>query len=356
MGMSSTPANVGSMLNSGLTQQGNQQGPGSMPVNNTYSYNMDGQTWYSGAPTFNGQQGTNLGQLPGPGNPSIGMPYGPGYTDPNQQQKGPGDVSIGMPAGPGYMQPSSGGKGGMPSTPTQGPEPTFNFSPGFGMGGIEQSQFNGYNQGQYTPNVFGNTLPNPGTPEFDRLFWGPAGIAGQPSIDMPAGPGGTPTPSTMENPATGRPYDIRDFPGYPGSTPVAGGNLADPMRQVFDNMMTQPGGNLGNPQIGMPAGPGYMQPTPLPTPKAVAQPTPLPSPKPAPAPINMQGRIGMPAGPGFMQPKPAPVVKPVPKPAPVPQTMEQIRSQVGIRSNPVKPTKVQQPMQPARPMGRIGRR
>jgi hypothetical protein len=146
-------------------------------------------------------------------NPSIGMPYGPGYTDPNQQ--GLGQPQIGMPAGPGYMEPSSGGKGGMPSMPQQGPDPKFNFG---------------------------------GSP-----------VPGMPGVEFGMGD-----------------FEARQF---------------------------MPTGGLGQPSIGMPAGPGYMQPMPLPSPTVKAQPMPLPSPYP------MQQM------------------------APVPQSMQQIADQVGLRNN-----------------------
>jgi hypothetical protein len=189
MGMSSYPTDSGSMLNSGLTQQG-------------------------------------------PGNPSIGMPYGPGYTDPNQP-KGPGDISIGMPAGPGYMEPSSGGKGGMPQTQTPGFEPQFNFG---------------------TPN------------QISQLVLPPPGINY-----------GTPNQiSQLVLPPPGINY------GTPGPGP----------------------GDIG---IGMPAGPGYMQPPAYMQPKQAFNPNPNP--------VSNMGAGQMPAA------------------QPIPQTTQQIADQVGLRTN-----------------------
>lgn len=210
MGMTSTVGNVGSLLNSGLTQAGNQ---------------------------------------PGPGDVSIGMPYGPGYTQPNLdgQPTGPGNVSIGMPAGPGYMQPtlSSGGKAGsiMPSFPANEVEPLIGFrSPG--------SQ-------------------------------GPGNVG----IGLPYGPGYTqPTPLPSAKPA-------------PSLPPMFPSNEVEPLlgfRSPGNQPVNMPG------TIGMPAGPGYMQPVP----------TPLPSAKPTIPPgarIGLhndlgQPSIGLPYGPGFVNP------------------------------------------------------
>ncbi len=270
MGMSSTISNIRSALNSGLTQQMDQQGPGDV---------------------------------------SIGMPYGPGYTQPGQQ--GPGDLTgqIGMPAGPGYMQPSTGGGKNMPAMmPDQGTQPMFN-------------------------------LPNPVTPP------GPIDLTGQ--LGMPAGPG------FMQ----------------PGQTTKAAMTPQDLYNQHANIIFGQPSPSytpdFGQPQIGMPAGPGYQQPTPLPSPTVKAQSTPLPPMTPQNVynqyanTIFGQPTIGMPAGPGFMQPKaapkPAPITKPIVRPAPIPQTRQQIVEQVGIRQNQKAPTKVQ-PSLSTRPTGRIGRR
>lgn len=189
MGMSSTIANVGSVLNSGLSQIGNQQGPGDV---------------------------------------SIGMPYGPGYTQPNQdgQPTGPGNVSIGMPAGPGYMQPtlSSGGKAGaiMPTFPANEVEPLIGFrSPNLGQPQIGMPYGPGYQQPTPLPSTKPTTPPG--------AYLGLHNGLGQPSIGLPYGPGWT-------NPG-GVPGSIK---GYPTS-PASQFNTISPIeRQMQNQKFNQP--------------------------------------------------------------------------------------------------------------------
>lgn len=144
-------------------------------------------------------------------------------------------------------------------------------------------------------------------------------------------------------------------PGYMQPGMSTGGKSSPGFMQGTIGMPAGPGfmdtgmspGNMPG-QIGMPAGPGFMQPTPLPTTKAQPQTTPLPSPKapfanpipnvtanPIGMPVNMPGQIGMPYGPGFQQPAMKPFM---PRPAvPVPQTPQQIAAQVGIRQTLTQP-------------------
>ena len=74
--------------------------------------------------------------------------------------------------------------------------------------------------------------------------------------------------------------------------------------------------------------------------------------QPPGAPGNMPGQIGMPAGPGYIQPTPKATPVPNPgftgglKPAPVnyrppAMTQQQIAKQVGLRPNPVQPRTAQ---------------
>ena len=236
MGMSSTISNIGSALNSGLTQQMNQPS--------------------------------------GPGDVSIGLPYGPGYTQPGQP-KGPVLSGPSTDFYENYYTPaqpnlSSGGGKNVPAPmPDQGAQPMFNLpnpvqnysggtpqpgmpGVGFGMGGFEEAQFNppGLNlpvlEQPYSTPVSGR----PGVFLSPQMGMG-GGDLGTPQIGMPAGPGYMqPTP-------------------LPSPTVKAQPTPLPPMTPV-PQPINMPG------QIGMPAGPGFMQPR--------AQPTPLP--KPAPAPVT----------------------------------------------------------------------
>ena len=248
MGMSSTVANIGSVLNSGLLQPGAQ---------------------------------------PGPGDVSIGLPYGPGYTQPNLygQPSGPGDVSIGMPAGPGYMQPSSGGGKNMPAPmPIQGNQPMFN-------------------------------LPNP--------VQGPGDLTGQ--IGMPAGPGFM-QPTPLPTPKAG-----------PQTTPLPS---AKPL------MNPQPvAPNLGTPQIGMPAGPGFMNPGGI-AGSIKGYPTSPAAQFNTMSPIDRQmqhQKFNQPTQPPVAQFNPAATMTPLQRQALAQKATQQAAKTVGLRTNPKQPMTVYKP-------------
>jgi hypothetical protein len=212
---------------------------------------------------------------------TIGMPYGPGYQQPSPPT--PGNISSGGKSG-GWQPPTQEQIQQREQTNTQDYLSRNPYDTS--MGGT-QDLYNQYAN-------YASNLNNQNGPFISNLRL---------------------TPQSYQN------WLSQQTPLPPAQTSLQQTSTTNPVLQG-------PGDLTG--QIGMPAGPGYMQPAP----KVVATP-------PA-TPLNPLGTIGLPYGPGYTAPTMKPVLK---SPAvPVPQTPQQIRAQVGIRANPVQPRTTARPI------------
>jgi hypothetical protein len=235
------------------------------------------------------------------GTPSDGAPSQTGQTANVTSQ----------PAQPGNI--SSGGGKGMSMPMFGGDSQYFGFNPDGSVIGHATGSY------QQTPLPPAQTSLQQ-TSTTNPVLQGPGDLTGQ--IGMPAGPGYMqPAPLPSAKPAT------PTNPLPPGTGYMPG--LITKIPGMPTNPVLQGPGDLTG-QIGMPAGPGYMQPAP----KVVAT--------PQATPLNPLGTIGLPYGPGYTAPTMKPVLK---SPAvPVPQTPQQIAQQVGIRANPVQPRTTARPI------------
>jgi hypothetical protein len=334
----------------------------------------------------------------------------------NPVLQGPGDLTgqIGMPAGPGYMQPPGGKSGAfnpfgpMPYDPSMGGNQKlwdeynrqrqmdsmlmYTKLPGQEFGGGYQNWLKNLQNQQYDPmqdsslnwQTSDQYKAYLNDPSYKAVNWGTP--EGYKPIDYDVDP-----VQWRKNQEIMKAYE----------EPLRRQNQInlDTEMRYRDQWIQQQRSNPNAPktmydyyggfQPSSPAGPGYMQPTPLPSPTVKTQPTPLPPgtgympglitkiPGMPTNPVlqgpgDLTGQIGMPAGPGYMQPAPkvvatppatplnplgtiglpygpgytAPTMKPVLKsPAvPVPQTPQQIAQQVGIRANPVQPRTTARPI------------